>query len=308
MELRDPDNSLVPATTSYNPATQTATLTPSAPLPTRRSTRRTVSGAKDAAGQHHDTCHLVVHDGSSAAATTGPGSRAARSRWSPQARTPYSKYLAEILRTEGLNEFTTIDVSTLSASTLAALRRCGARQTSHVTAGQATHAEQLGQWRRQPDRDEARQRRCPALLGITAATGTTSNAYLKVDPATAPGAGIVSDTIQYHGSADRYALSGAQAIATIYSNATHGDRPSRPSHCAMLERNGGQAAAFTFDLARSVVQTRQGNPAWAGQERDGQSPIRSDDMFFGGTAPPTGSTSTRRRSRRQTSSSGCSPT
>ena len=33
--------------------------------------------------------------------------------------------------------------------------------------------------------------------------------------------------------------------------------------------NGGQAAAFTYDLARSVVYTRQGNPAWAGQERDG---------------------------------------
>ena len=33
--------------------------------------------------------------------------------------------------------------------------------------------------------------------------------------------------------------------------------------------SGGQAAAFTFDLARSVVYTRQGNPAWAGQERDG---------------------------------------
>jgi hypothetical protein len=45
--------------------------------------------------------------------------------------------------------------------------------------------------------------------------------------------------------------------------------------------SGGQAAAFAFDLARSIVQTRQGNPAWAGQERDGQTPRRSDDLFFG---------------------------
>ena len=46
--------------------------------------------------------------------------------------------------------------------------------------------------------------------------------------------------------------------------------------------NGGQAAAFTYDLAKSVVYTRQGNPAWAGQERDGQPPpiLRSDDMFY----------------------------
>lgn len=48
--------------------------------------------------------------------------------------------------------------------------------------------------------------------------------------------------------------------------------------------NGGQAVAFTYDLARSVVYTRQGNPAWAGQERDGTAPIRSDDLFFGNAA------------------------
>jgi hypothetical protein len=45
---------------------------------------------------------------------------------------------------------------------------------------------------------------------------------------------------------------------------------------------GGQAAAFTYDLARSVVYTRQGNPAWAGQERD-EDPydiLRADDLFY----------------------------
>ena len=51
----------------------------------------------------------------------------------------------------------------------------------------------------------------------------------------------------------------------------------------------GQAAAFTYDLARSVVYTRQGNPAWAGQERDGEVPpiIRPDDLFFGAKLGPT---------------------
>ena len=43
----------------------------------------------------------------------------------------------------------------------------------------------------------------------------------------------------------------------------------------------------------SIVLTRQGNPAWAGTERDGQSPIRSDDMFFGGSSPLIGSISAR---------------
>ncbi|HEY4595057.1 MAG TPA: hypothetical protein VIJ02_01550, partial [Thermoanaerobaculia bacterium] len=47
-----------------------------------------------------------------------------------------------------------------------------------------------------------------------------------------------------------------------------------------------QAAAFSFDLARSVIYTRQGNPAWAGQKRDGYEPlsIRPDDLFFGAKA------------------------
>ena len=47
--------------------------------------------------------------------------------------------------------------------------------------------------------------------------------------------------------------------------------------------SGGQAAAFTYDLARSIVYTRQGNPAWAGQDRDGIAPvaIRSNDLFYG---------------------------
>ena len=48
---------------------------------------------------------------------------------------------------------------------------------------------------------------------------------------------------------------------------------------------GGEAAAFTYDLARSVVYTRQGNPAWAGQNRDPNDPsvsrIISHDMYFG---------------------------
>ncbi len=54
--------------------------------------------------------------------------------------------------------------------------------------------------------------------------------------------------------------------------------------------NGGQVATFAFDLARSVIATRQGNLAWAGQDRDGATPNRSNDLFFGGSRRPTGST------------------
>src|SRR5262249_55328263 len=118
------------------------------------------------------------------------------------------------------------------------------------------------------------------LLGVTSSGSSSSNTYLKINTSSGPGVGITGDTIQYHGAADLYSLSGATALATLYSTAS-----ASTSNPAVTLRsvgsNGGQAAAFMFDLAKSVIYTRQGNPAWAGQERDGQTPIRSDDMFFG---------------------------
>ena len=101
-----------------------------------------------------------------------------------------------------------------------------------------------------------------------------------VNTSSGPGVGIVGETIQYHGTADRYTLGSASSVATLYSNAQ-----TATVHPAVTLRevgaNGGQAAAFTFDLARSIVLTRQGNPAWAGQERDGIAPLRSNDLFYG---------------------------
>jgi hypothetical protein len=279
MELRGPNNALVSATTTYNSATQTATLTPSGALSDSTTYTATVSGAKDAAGNPMTS---VSWSFTTAAPPPpppdqGPGGPIALVT---SGSNPYSKYLAEILRTEGLNEFKTIDVGAVSGSTLDAYDVVLLGDVS-VTSAQAST---LSTWvngggnliAMRPDGDLS------SLLGITAASGgAIDDGYLKVNQATAPGAGITSETIQYHGSADRYSLSGAQAIATIYSNAS-----TSTSFPAVTMRdvgsNGGQVAAFTFDLARSVVQTRQGNPAWAGTERDGQAPIRSDDMFFGG--------------------------
>ena len=108
-----------------------------------------------------------------------------------------------------------------------------------------------------------------SLLGLTDAGDTLGDAYLLVNTAAAPGAGIVGQTMQFHGTADRYTLNGATAIATLYSTAT--TATTNPAvTLRSVGTSGGQAAAFTYDLARSVVYTRQGNPAWSGQERDGQ--------------------------------------
>ena len=146
------------------------------------------------------------------------------------------------------------------------------------------------------------------LLGLTDAGGTLANGYMKVDTGTAAGAGIDGQTLQFHGTADRYTLSGASAVATLYSDAS-----TATANPAVTLRDvgtaGGQAAAFTYDLARSVVYTRQGNPAWAGDKRDG-TPLASA-RTISSTAPrpatssPTGSTRASSTCRRPTSSSAC---
>jgi hypothetical protein len=197
---------------------------------------------------------------------------------------PFTSYYTEILRAEGLNEFSTVDVSGLSAQALsgASVVVLGARGLSGAQASLLSNWVQGGGKliAMRPDAS------LTGLLGI-AATGAPglSNAYLKVDTGQPPGAGITANLMQFHDTADRYALSGARAVATLYN-----DPGTQTTNPAVTLRNvgsaGGQAAAFTYDLARSIVETRQGNPAWAGQERDGLSepdavPIRSDDLFFG---------------------------
>ena len=57
------------------------------------------------------------------------------------------------------------------------------------------------------------------LLGLADAGGTLANAYLLVNTASTPGAGIVGQTLQYHGTSDRYTLNGATAIPPFANDA-----------------------------------------------------------------------------------------
>lgn len=191
---------------------------------------------------------------------------------------PFTRYVGEILLAEGLNHYAIREIGAVTATTLAGYDVAILGETS-LTSAQVT---MLSDWVNaggnlialRPDAQLA------GLLGLTPASGSLAEGYLLVNTASAPGQGIVNETIQFHGTADHYNLNGATAVATLYSNAT-----TATSHPAVTLRSvgsaGGQAAAFTYDLARSVVYTRQGNPAWAGQERDGTAPRRSNDLFFG---------------------------
>ncbi|WP_197446257.1 DUF4082 domain-containing protein [Tautonia plasticadhaerens] len=273
----------VSASVQYNAALRTATLIPERPLEPAtdyqiRLRRDGNQGARDRAGlplagAFNSTFTTAAAPGP--AANIGPGGPILVVT---AAANQFSRYYEEILRAEGLNAYTVTDISLTSAATLAA-HEVVILGEMPLTTAQVT---MLGDWvaaggnliAMRPDKKLA------GLLGLSDASASSANAYLRVNTASAPGAGITGESMQFHGTADRYSLNGASSLATLYANAT---TPTQFPAVTLrsVGTNGGQAAAFTYDLARSVVYTRQGNPAWAGQERDGFTPIRSSDLFFG---------------------------
>lgn len=192
------------------------------------------------------------------------------------AASPYTAYYAEILKAEGLNYYRRTDLADVTATTLAAHDVVLLAETA-LTAAQVS---MFTTWTNGGGRLIAMRpdKQLAGLLGLTATTGTLGDAYLRIDTAAAPGTGLTADTIGFHGTADRYTLNGATAVATLYDDAT--TATANPA-VTLRTAGSGQAAAFTYDLAKSVVQTRQGNIAWAGQQRDGTDGYEAAEMFFG---------------------------
>ena len=108
-------------------------------------------------------------------------------------------------------------------------------------------------------------------MGLNTSTGTLSDKYLLINTASGPGVGLVNQTIQFHGSANPAPSTARPAWLRCIRQ-----RQRRPPTRRSPPRNvgSGKAVAFTFDLAKSIIYTRQGNPAQAATETDGQSPIR----------------------------------
>jgi hypothetical protein len=192
---------------------------------------------------------------------------------------PFGPYLSEILRAEGFTNFLTIDGSALQSSVLAEHRLV-------ITAGvvPAASASALESWVNDGGHliavrptDELAN-----LAGLRTTGAPISEGELAIDTEQPPGRGLVAD-IRFHGPAGRYtADADTKTLATLSS---HADKSPMPALTLRRVGNaGGAVAAFAFDLPQSVVLTRQGNPQWAGQERDGLAPIRPNDLFYGQSA------------------------
>ena len=284
IKLLNQSSAEVPATISYNSGTHAAIITPSSALSYSGNYSVLVKGGlsdprvKDGAGNALASNYTFAF--STAAPPPPPPTEG---QGGPilivsSASNPFSRYPVEILRAEGLNEFKAMDISAVDAATLANYDVVILGEMSLSTSQVTLFTNWVNDGGTfisfKPDAQLS------SLLGIAPSGSSLSDKYLLVNTATVPGAGIVNETIQYHGAANLYTLNGATSIATLYSNATTATTYPAVTTKA-VGTNGGVAIAFAYDLARSVVYTRQGNPAWAGQKRDGQiDPIRSDDQFY----------------------------
>jgi hypothetical protein len=280
--LFDASNNLVAGTASFNTTTGAASFTPSLPLAYgQRYTARLAATIADPGA-------VTLGSEYSWSFTTG-SAVSINPNYSPggpillvtSTANKYSPYYAEILRTEGFNYFSTLDLGSVTA---AALNNYDAVILPEMPLSQA-QADMLSSWvvaggnliAMRPDVKLA------GLLGITSSGSTRSNQYLLIDTGTSPGNGLVGESMQFKGTADNYTLSGATAVATLY--ASSGVSTSNPAATTRtVGSNGGTAAAFSYDLAKSVAALHQGNQSWAGQNRDNDAPVRSNDLFFGALA------------------------
>lgn len=196
------------------------------------------------------------------------------------APTPFGRYLGEILRAEGLNEFVFLNLSSVTLTDLTQHQLIILAETP-LTSGQATIFTSYvnGGGRIIAMRPDAQ---IASLFGLGTASGTQTDGYVKLESAAAfnstfPASGLTTQTLQIHGSSSRYTLAGgATTQATLYSNAT-----TATPYPAVVSSANGRAVAFTYDLARNIAYTRQGNPANGDVDVDGDGVLRTIDLFQG---------------------------
>ena len=277
-ELRNSSGASVPAAVTYDGAADRAVLTPNSPLGFSTAYTATVKGGsggvKDAAGNPlaFDYAWAFVSSASSPFGN-GPGGPILVIT---SASNPFSRYYTEILRTEGLNAFGIRDLSSVSAAIL--------NQYDVVILGEmpltSAQVAMLTDWvtnggnliTMRPDKKLA------GLLGLVdTGAAALSQGYLLVDTSSEPGAGIVDQTIQFHGAADRYTLDGATALATLYTTATTATcEPGRYVARRGVERRAGRRLHLrpgAFRRLHPPGQSRLGRPGARRNRAD--SPRRS---------------------------------
>ena len=191
---------------------------------------------------------------------------------------PFGRYLGEILRAEGLDAYTMLDLSEVTLPELQQHDVVLLAETSLSSVQANMFTDYVNGGGRlvsmNPDAQIA------GLFGLDASAGTMGSGYMKINDTTAwngnnVGSELSNVPLQVHVSINKYNLAaGATAIASIYN-----DAQTSTSYPAVVGSSSGHTAAFTYDLAKNIVYTRQGNPANANVDIDGDGVFRTIDLF-----------------------------
>ncbi len=187
----------------------------------------------------------------------------------------FGRYLGEIMNSEGFNLFDTQQLPNLTATILAGYDSVVLAQTN-LTSTQASMFTQYVQnggnlIAMRPDAQLA------SVFGLGTSAGTLSNGYMAIQTSNSYGQGFAPDSLQLHTTADKYSGGTAQTVALLYTNAT-----TATTYPAITANNygNGKAIAYTYDLAQTVVYIRQGNPANADVDADGDNILRTVDLYY----------------------------
>lgn len=117
------------------------------------------------------------------------------------------------------------------------------------------------------------------IFGIIDDNSTISEGYLQITANAEIGKGITGDPIQFHGEADAYQINGGKEIASLLVDSVQ--NAGLPAIVSNIYGKG-HSLAFLYNLPKSIIYTRQGNPDLAGLEKDGINGLRAMDLFTDG--------------------------
>jgi hypothetical protein len=196
----------------------------------------------------------------------------------PETFERFGSYTGEILKAEGFNCF---QVRRLDEITPELLDECDVvilTETELTTAQAALLHAYVDEGGRliafRPDQ------KINELCGISSSGCLIEDGYLRLEPGTPVQEGLTLESMQIHGAAYGYCLVSEEAVilATIFSDSA---TPTAYPAVISYSFGKGHTVAFAYNLPRNIAYTRQGNPAWAGQERDGILGIRAAEMYLG---------------------------
>ncbi len=195
------------------------------------------------------------------------------------AENPFGGYLKEILKAEGFRDLQTESLGGLTLDKLQSYKTVVLSDTSLTTS----QADMFRQYvsaggsliAMRPDSN------LDTVFGLVRSTGKVSEGYMKISSLTPIGGGLeTSISMKIHADADLYKVAGgATKVASLYSGPT-GSTDTGYAGVVRSSYGAGQAVAFSYDLAKSTVYLRQGNPAWAGEEHDGAAGVKPNDLLY----------------------------